>query len=288
MCAIDRIVVAPGVCSASQRVWDTVNTRPCSPCQSNTGTEMSAAYSQGAQKASASSTHRLRTPATPRPNSARASSGCRCRRRRADPPLASRRPASRPDCPVRLDVLGGRNEASRQSQGRAVRRCIADVRVAHAAEPVEALGLERCQADHRTGLSDTVGQLRGAGQRVRAAAGAAEDAELLDLQIVGDRLDIVGRVRDRPAGLAVGPAVTGAVEGDQPDAHRVEKPQFRHRLQPAAWRPVQEENGIPGRIARNPHREPAPIRCFDVEKVFRHFYGGSGTAISPVTGFDRR
>ena len=39
-------------------------------------------------------------------------------------------------------------------------------------------------------------------------------------EAVCDRLDVAGHVGDRPALVAVGAAVAGAVVGDQPDAAR--------------------------------------------------------------------
>ncbi len=49
------------------------------------------------------------------------------------------------------------------------------------------------------------GQQRSAGQRVRAAAGPARGDEGPGAQVVKDRGDVGGRVRDQPAGLLGGP-----------------------------------------------------------------------------------
>jgi len=79
---------------------------------------------------------------------------------------------------------------------------------------------------------------------VRRAAGAADDGEALEAELVGERGDVGSRVGHRTADLRVGAAVAGPVVGD--GANTVALVQLRIRVPRVA---------APGRAVRDDHRK---------------------------------
>ena len=77
------------------------------------------------------------------------------------------------------------------------RRVLRDVGLRHAVVPVQAVSTAGREADQHRGLRDAVREQRGAGQGVRAAAGAADNGEFVQAVGVGDGQDVGGGVGDR-------------------------------------------------------------------------------------------
>jgi hypothetical protein len=69
---------------------------------------------------------------------------------------------------------------------------------------------------------DPVSEKGGAGQSMRAAAGAADDTKRVNFESVGDVGGIVSRVANAAATLPIRIAITRPVVADEPDAEPVE------------------------------------------------------------------
>ena len=93
---------------------------------------------------------------------------------------------------------------------------LVDVVLAHAGQEVQALGIEGCGAGHACRRDDPCREKSRAAQRIGSATGFTENQEPLCIQRVRDSLRVRYDVRDPPAGVAIRPAVTCAVEADQP------------------------------------------------------------------------
>ena len=118
-------------------------------------------------------------------------------------------------------VLGVAGAFLRRAAGRAAARSDGDPPAEGHAVEVEPVSGVRAERRHAHGGGDPVGQQRGAGEGVRAAAGAAHDREPVHAERVGDRGGVAGGRGDgavRPWG---GAAVAGAVVGDPADAERL-------------------------------------------------------------------
>ena len=90
--------------------------------------------------------------------------------------------------------------------------------------------------------TDTVGECGRTGERIRAAAGPADDREALDPEVRGELGDVGRAVRDPTAGEDVGAAVAGAIEADEPDPGPLRGRDVRAE-QPGAGHAVEEEHG---------------------------------------------
>ena len=116
------------------------------------------------------------------------------------------------------------------------------VQVGEALVEVEVLGVGRRRRDERADADDPVGQQGSAGQRVRRAAGAADDGEALEAELVGDRGDVGGRVGDRAAEMRVGAPVPGPVVGHSLDAVTLVEARVRVPREAAAGSAVREDH----------------------------------------------
>src|SRR6516162_1114574 len=127
-----------------------------------------------------------------------------------------------------------------------VLKCL-NIRLGHPAEPVQAFSVIRRETAQRGDAYRPVTQVRGsgAGQRVRGAARSAYYAEPVNAEMVRDSLDVVGRVRDTAAFLAVRTGIARPVVTDQPDPEPVQEDSARPRTAERAWRPMQQEHGEP-------------------------------------------
>ena len=96
-----------------------------------------------------------------------------------------------------------------------------DVRLAHALQPVEAVGVPGSDADQDRRPCGALRKERGARERVRAASGPADDGELVDAKRIGDGGHVPRDVRDLPSGQPVRFSVARPVEADQPHAEPV-------------------------------------------------------------------
>jgi hypothetical protein len=94
-----------------------------------------------------------------------------------------------PPCPRRVELL--------------------DVAGRHVGEEVERGVVGWSDADDDGDARDAVAEERGAGERMRTAAGSAGDGEPLETELVGERADVVRRVGDRAVRVRVGAAVAG-------------------------------------------------------------------------------
>jgi len=98
------------------------------------------------------------------------------------------------------DAVGGRMQPVRDvlvARGRGGE--LDDVRFRHAVEPVEPGSAVRGEPDQDRGPGDAVGQHRRAGQRVRPAAGPADDGKPLQPVPVGYGRDVGSHVSDLAA-----------------------------------------------------------------------------------------
>jgi MinD-like ATPase involved in chromosome partitioning or flagellar assembly len=139
-----------------------------------------------------------------------------------------------------------------------------DIRLRHAVEPVEVLGVRRGEPDQDGDAAQAIGADQGgAGERVRPAAGAAHHAELRKPQRVSDREHVTGRIGDRPSPGPAGIPVAWPVIADQLDAEPVQDTAPRDRPVAAARGSVQQEYRESFRVAPAVKTDAAPIGNLD-------------------------
>jgi S-adenosyl methyltransferase len=123
-----------------------------------------------------------------------------------------------------------------------------DVLRSHPGEEVQALGPVGGDSGDRRGGEAAAGQLRGAGERVRAAARDAVGDERVRAEFVEHRRDVAGDVAHRPARAGGGRLVTGSGDHDDPQppgprgSHRrrvhdeaARGPLVDHQREPVVW-----------------------------------------------------
>ncbi len=144
-----------------------------------------------------------------------------------------------------------------------------DVVLAHACVPVEALGAPRRHSGEGGGRDQPVAAECRAGQRMRPAAGDAPRREPLELERVGDRLDVRNGGEDRAAAVARRAAVAGPVEADQADTGR--RPGAVEDA--GARRPVVDEHGETTRVTCLVQLEGPPVGGLD-DRCHRDSFSG--------------
>ena len=129
---------------------------------------------------------------------------------------------------------------------------------------------------------------------MRPAAGAAVNGVPLDAQRVGDRRDVVGGVRDRPAGRGIRASVAGPVVGQEANPSLLGVLHDLVPEEPRAGSPVQGEDRAAFGISRlgDAERPPADVdsvlsqASYVVSRASRHV----GFAMRPAHAsavFDR-
>ena len=154
-----------------------------------------------------------------------------------------------------------------------------DVLLPHALERVESLRVERRRGGETGCGDDAVREQRGAGERMRAAAGDAPGREPVEAEGVGDHRDVVRGVGDRAAGVARGAAVAGAVVGDEADPTPRGVLVVRRVGDGAARRSVVGDHGEPVGIAALHDTQDASAA--GVDQVLGHSAGFSGVPGRP-------
>ena len=135
-----------------------------------------------------------------------------------------------------------------------------------AREPVEAVRGVRREARPADRRDDPVAQERGAGQRVRSAAGVAEDREPVEPEGVGDGLDVAGRGGDVATGVRGRAAVAGAVVGHPADAALGARGQQRLRRGADVGGAVVPDDGQDGVVDGDVVRAQRPaVGCRDLD-----------------------
>ena len=240
----------PGMCAASHSPCESGTKRSSAPCTISVGRSMSpTSKPHGQAKARSSSIQPSALGSSPWIRSSWIQA--------ASAPVSAARstgPEERPEHLFQL-IRAQREALVAVALDRRPQRFLAcehevellDVVLAHACVPVEALGSPGRDAGDRGGCDQPVAAESRAGEGMRSAARVAPGRVALELERVGDRLDVRHDGGDRPAPVACGAAVAGPVVADQADAGR--RPAVVE--DPGARRPVVDE-----------HREAARVTCF--------------------------
>jgi hypothetical protein len=101
---------------------------------------------------------------------------------------------------------------------------------------------------------------------MRAAAGSAEDRELLDSEFVRDGLDIGDDIGDLPEFQSIGVPIAGPIEGDQPHAEPVQDHRTGEGGNSTAGCPVHHENRVAGWASRQLNCRVAAVRQAHLER----------------------
>src|ERR1022692_4294115 len=139
----------------------------------------------------------------------------------------------------------------------------ADVESGHSVEPVQVLGVRWGKPNQDRRALYPFAQSSRTGEGVRTAAGAADNTETVDPQLVSDGAYIRSRVRDGPPAMTTRHAVARSVVADQPDTQPVQDARPWSRAGTAARRAVQQEDGHAVRPTPALHGHAAPIGNID-------------------------
>ena len=165
-----------------------------------------------------------------------------------------------------------------------------DVDVGEVGEEVEVGRVGRRRRDQGADTHDAISQERTAGERMGCAAGAADDREALEAELVRDRRDVRGGVDDRTAEMWVGSSIARAVVRDHPHAVVLVQRGIGVSRQATAGSPVADEDRHPvGRAALDERQRPAvPGLCLALAlHATDHTDGPAGRTCVRVTSSGR-
>jgi hypothetical protein len=164
--------------------------------------------------------------------------------------------------------------------------CLATSRLVRTAQfiwLIEGVDVDGAEGADQRAAVEALGDAGGAGEGVGAAAGDADEAELVEVQPVGEQGDVVAPVGDAALGGGVGVAVAGAVRGDDAGVGVERGLVQQHGLAAGAGEAVAVDDRSPARAAELGVGESATVGGLDelsavVRRVLGVWHGGCGPA----------